>query len=111
MVDQVNKILQNPQAEGSDRADGDLWAAMRQLIAAAPEHFFTIQWAPSHLNDLEHPNQKRKQKYLEDGTTMLAHIHGNAQADIAAGEGAAPHSHDADIEYDARIRAKLTRIA
>ena len=107
----MNKILQSPQAEGGDHADGDLWATVRELIAAAPDHFFTIRWVPSHLNDVDHPNHKKKQRYLEDGTTTLAHIHGNAQADIAAGEGAAMHSHDADIDYDASIRAKLTRIA
>lgn len=110
VVRQFNAILQDPLACTEDHADGELWEKMRELVASAPNSFFQCQWIPSHLDDADHPNHKKRDKYLRDGTTTLQHIHGNAQADKVADEGTALHTTDADALYDAKIRTKITRI-
>ena len=110
VVKQFNAILRNPQASTGDHADGELWEKMRELVASSPDNFFTCQWIPTHLDDTDHPNHKKRDKYLRDGTTTLQHIHGNAQADKSADEGTALHATDAEAFYDANIRTKNTRI-
>ena len=90
-------------------ADGDLWQAIKYHISLVPKGFFKCDWIPSHLNDPEHPNYKRRGYYIAEGITTEAHITGNAGADAMADKGVALHCDTWQVRLKAKLRANITR--
>ena len=77
----------------SAHVHGEPRQAIKYHVQIAPAGFFRCDWIPSHLNDVEHPNYKRRDD-LSNAITAEAHIIGHAGAAKMADEEVALHKAD-----------------
>ena len=88
----------------SQLKEGDLWTLLSELIQSQPKDFPRIKWIPSHCDE----NQKKAANMIKAGLITQDEIHGNAQADLLAREGAKQYAIPLNIQTLIKYKQKIT---
>ena len=68
------------------------------------------QWIPGRLDDLEHPNYRKRGAYFQNGIVTELDIQGNKEADKLADQGVAGHADISRLLVRAAKRKEVTRL-
>ena len=89
VVNLANKCIEGNDMHIESICEKDLWERIFNLVNCSPTDFYKIQRMPSHLNDPDKAEQRKRA--LESCIICEADIAGNDEADKLARDGALMH--------------------